>query len=198
MNKMNPIFFFIVFFCFKVYSQSASPSNYSDTNFFFVSSEYECTCTYDSTLKFNFYVKRSIAEMNANRYLKFDLEHSTYGTRTSIYLKKVDHSYLMLADFPDTTFEYPLFTFDEKIDQFHAYPSYSIFGLGSIRKENTMENSGRSMVLYKLEGADTESEYISSIYFDHSYNVLGFSYYGGKNNYQCNRPFYEKDFKKKY
>lgn len=187
--------FTFLLFSFIIHSQREYPSNYNDTNFFFVSSEYECFCAYDSTLRFNFYVTRSIAEMNENCYLKFDLAHSIHGTRTSFYIRKIDHTYLMLADFSDTTFEYPLFTFHEKIDQFNAYPYYSIFGLGSIRRENTMKDPDRSMVIYKLEGADTESEFISTIYFDLSYNVLGFSYYNGKNNYQCH-SFNGIDFKK--
>lgn len=186
----------IVLCGFYGHCQKSSPRNDADTNFFFVSNNYACVCAYDTALKLNFHIQRSLVEWNGQTYVKFDLEESKQRKKESIYMRKVDHSYLILTHLSDSTVEYPLFTFHEEIDQFNAFSSYSIFGAGSTRREpKSLKTDLPIVYYYHFEGADSESLVISSIYFDQFYKVLGLAYYDGRNNFECH-PIHGEDEKR--
>jgi hypothetical protein len=193
---MRLLIFIVLLSGFNGHSQKSSSRVDVDTNFFFVSNNYACVCAYDSALKLNVYVQPSLVEWNGHTYVKFDLEESKHGKKESIYMRKDDHSYLILTHLMNSPVEYPLVTFREKLDEFNAFSSYSIFGLGSTRREpKSLKTDLPIAYYYHFEGADSESEVISSIYFDEFYHVLGFAYYDGGNNVECH-PIHREDEKR--
>lgn len=166
----------------------------SDTNFLFTSNEYRCICQYDSTKKFSLSVEKSMVKINSKNYLKFVFKDSLTGIFDFICVRKIESQFKILDNIPDTIFEYTLFSFNETIDNFYDYPSYSIFGIGRVLKNPLSNKISESRFYYKLEGVDTESRHISVVYFDKNHNIICFEYYDGYDNFNCTE--YSKKKKK--
>lgn len=165
-----------VFFPFCFLAQNNSSLNLIDTNFFFISNTYHCSCEYDPNREFDVNIRRKIEVINAVQYIKFEFEHSNYGLLETLYVRKEGGKYYLLNKNLDTTTESLLFGFNEKIDQQNDVKYAKIFGHFKTRFESDLMNMPFA---YKMEAYDTEFRHISLIYFDPKLNVSNFQYYQG-------------------